>query len=254
MAGRLAWAWWAAAVLWPARLARLALLEVPGRAASAVLVALGARRVLRALLALLGDGCEPSSGRPSSGEFRRLLAELDRAREEARALDAELRKRDRQRWRLAAALEQQAEDLAELRAAAASGEGKAGAGDEGGGEGCEGCALGERGAQPAGAPTETPPRPPAAFWPLHLAVLLAAALFCRAAERLPSVERKLVLCIALPLGYAYVGVLRGRVFRESSKMLVCALGGFALGLMALSDLRADAAAAVTAVGSLRPPA
>ena len=101
---------------------------------------------------------------------------------------------------------------------------------------------------------EAPPRPPAAFWPLHLAVLLAAALFCRAAERLPSVERKLVLCLALPLGYAYVGVLRGRVFREASKMLVCGLGGFALGLMALSDLRADAAAGVTAVGSLRPPA
>ena len=245
-------AWWAAAVLWPARLARLALLEAPGRAASAVLVALGARRALRLLLALLGDGREPPPG-----EVKRLLAELDRARGEARALDAELRRRDRQRWRLAAALEQQAEDLAELRAAAASPPGGVGVGPsgEGGGEGGSGGgARGGRGEQPAGAPVEAPPRPPAAFWPLHLAVLLAAALFCRAAERLPSVERKLVLCLALPLGYAYVGVLRGRVFREASKMLVCGLGGFALGLMALSDLRADAAAGVTAVGSLRPPA
>ena len=50
------------------------------------------------------------------------------------------------------------------------------------------------------------------------------------------------MCLALPLGYAYVGVLQGRVFREATKMLLCCLGGFAMGLMALSDLRADAAA------------
>lgn len=245
MAGRLARFWWEAAVLWPAWLMKVALFEVPGRAAGAVLVGLGARRVLRALLAVLGDNMDaPPPGGASPKEVRRLLGELDRARLDVRVRDVELKRHDRQRWRLAAALEQKAEELAELQARAPTPPPDSPDDEEG-----EDVSVGPGGEVLAPPPCSSGAR---VFWPLHLAVLLAAALYCRAAERLPSVERKLVLCLAFPLGCAYVGVLKGHVFREATKMLICSLVGFALGLMALSDLHADAAAVV--VGSLRPPA